>query len=156
MIGINSELAEREKTGNPVKIGLIGAGQMGVDVVAQVTRMKGIEVVAIADIDIDRARTAYEIAGTKGQVGRADSAEQADELVAQGKYVYAPDHRVITDMKGIDVMLEATGVPEIGAKAALRSARSGQHLAMMNVETDITVGPLLRRQRRPVCSGGGR
>lgn len=145
MIGINSELAERQKAGDPVKVGLIGAGQMGVDVVAQVTRMKGIEVVAIADVDIERARAAYKIAGTEGQTAQADSAEQAGRLVAQSKYVYAPDYRVITDVKGIDVMLEATGVPEIGAKAALRSARSGQHLAMMNVETDITVGPLLRR-----------
>jgi predicted homoserine dehydrogenase-like protein len=145
VIGINSELAEREKACNPVKIGLIGAGQMGVDVVAQVTRMKGIEVVAIADVNIERARTAYEIAGMNVQIGKAISTEQADQLVEQKKYIYAPDYRVITDMKGIDVMLEATGVPEIGAKAALRSARTGQHLAMMNVETDITVGPLLRR-----------
>jgi len=145
VIGINSELAEREKANNPVKIGLIGAGQMGVDVVAQVTRMKGMEVVAIADVDMERARTAYEIAGMKVQTEKADSAEQADELVAKNQYVYAPDYRVITDMKGVDVMLEATGVPEIGAKAALRSARAGQHLAMMNVETDITVGPLLHR-----------
>ena len=145
MIGINSELLERERAGNPVKIGLIGAGQMGVDVVAQVTMMKGIKVVAIADIDIERARKAYITAGIKAQTAQADSAKQADELVAQGKCVYAPDYRVITDMSIIDVMLEATGVPEIGAKVALRSARNGQHLAMMNVETDITVGPLLRR-----------
>ena len=34
-------------------------------------------------------------------------------------------------------------MPEIGARAALRSARSGHDLAMMNVETDITVGPIL-------------
>jgi predicted homoserine dehydrogenase-like protein len=142
---MNSELAEREKANHPVKIGLIGAGQMGVDVVAQVTRMKGIEVVAVADIALERARRAYEIAGMDIRVEQVDSAEKADELVARNKYVYAPDYRVITDMKGIDVMLEATGAPEIGAKAALRSARSGQHLAMMNVETDITVGPLLRR-----------
>jgi predicted homoserine dehydrogenase-like protein len=145
VIGINSELAERQKAGKPVKVGLIGAGQMGVDVVAQVTRMKGIEVVAVADIEIKRAKTAHEIAGTKCQMEQADSAEQADQLVAEGMYVYASDYRIITDMKGIDVMLEATGVPEIGARAALRSARSGQHLAIMNVETDITVGPLLHR-----------
>jgi len=145
VIGINYELAEREETKNPVKIGLIGAGQMGVDVVAQVTRMKGIEVVAIADVDVERARSAYETAGMNVRAGEADSATQADELIGQNKYVYARDYRVITDMETIDVMLEATGVPEIGARAALRSARSGQNLAMMNVETDITVGPLLRR-----------
>ncbi len=145
MIGINSELAERQKAGKPVKIGLIGAGQMGVDVVAQVTQMKGIDIVAIADIEIERAKDAYEIAGTKGQMAQADSAEQADQFISKDIYVYASDYRIITDMSGIDVMLEATGIPEIGARAAIRSARSSQHLAMMNVETDITVGPLLRR-----------
>jgi predicted homoserine dehydrogenase-like protein len=145
VIGINFELEEREKARRPVKIGLIGAGQMGVDVVAQVTKMKGIEVVAIADIQIEKAKTAYEIAGTKCQMEKADSAGQADQLVAEGTYVYASDYRIITDMKGIDVMLEATGIPDIGARAAIRSARSGRHMAMMNVETDITVGPLLHR-----------
>jgi predicted homoserine dehydrogenase-like protein len=118
---------------------------MGVDVVAQVTRMKGIEVVAIADIEIGRAKAAYEIAGANVQTTLADSARQADKFVSKGTYVYASDYRIITDMKSIDVMLEATGVPEIGARAAIRSARSSQHLAMMNVETDITVGPLLHR-----------
>jgi predicted homoserine dehydrogenase-like protein len=145
VIGINFELAEREITGNPVKVGMIGAGQMGVDVAAQVTQMKGIEIVAIADIDIERARDAYETAGVIAQRTQVDSAVQADRLVVQNNCVYTGDYRVITDMKEIDVMLEATGVPEVGAKAALRSARSGQHLAMMNVETDITVGPLLHR-----------
>ena len=53
------------------------------------------------------------------------------------------DYRIITDMKNVDVMLEATGAPEIGARAALRSARNGKDISMMNVETDITVGPIL-------------
>ena len=60
-----------------------------------------------------------------------------------GKRVAVADYRIVCDMRQVDVMLESTGVPEIGSRAALRSARNGQHLAMMNVETDITVGPLL-------------
>ena len=143
MIGLNEELAAREAEGKPVRIGLIGAGQMGVDVVAEVRMMKGIEVVVIADLDTARAREAYRIAMAEGEVVEAGSADEADEAVAAGKKVFTGDYRVVTDMKQVDVMLEATGVPEIGAKAALRSARTGQQLAMMNVETDVTVGPLL-------------
>ena len=74
----------------------------------------------------------------------AQTPAEADEAVAAGKRVITNDYRVVTDMEQIDVMLEATGVPEVGSRAALRSARNGQHLAMMNVETDITVGPILR------------
>jgi predicted homoserine dehydrogenase-like protein len=144
MIGLNTELMEKEKLGKPVRIGLIGAGQMGVDVVAEVSQMVGIDVVIIADIDPIRAKNAYIIAGVDGKAVQADSSTRADEFVAAGKKLYTDDYRIVTGMKQIDVMLEATGVPEVGAKAALGSSRSGQHLAMMNVETDITVGPVLR------------
>jgi len=144
MIGLNTTLEMREETGHPVRIGLIGAGQMGTDVVAQTMMMKGVEVVAIADIDSDRARAAYEIGGVDKEVVGAESPTDADEAVAAGRRIAAADFEVIADMQTVDVMLEATGVPEVGSRAALRAARSGQQLAMMNVETDITVGPILR------------
>lgn len=143
MIGLNEELEQREATGNPVRIGLVGAGQMGTDVVATTKMMKGARVVVTADIDIERAISAYKIAQIEDEVVVAESPAQADEAVSAGKRVAARDYRVVTGMKTVQVMLEATGIPEIGARAALRAVRAGQDLAMMNVETDITVGPIL-------------
>ena len=144
MIGLHTELAARAAAGNPVKIGLIGAGQMGTDVVAATSVMQGIVVAAVADLDPQRALAAYTIARIDADVVAASTAEEADAAVLAGKRVYTTDYRVITDMQQVDVLLESTGAPEIGARAALRAARTGHHLAMMNVETDITVGPLLR------------
>lgn len=145
MIGLNEELTKRAAQGNPVRIGLIGAGQMGTDVVAQTKMMKGIQVVATADIDLERAVNAFMIGQVQEEVVVASTWQDADAAVASGKRVATDDYRVITDMKNIDVMLDATGVPEIGARACLRSARNGQHIAMMNVEADITVGPAILR-----------
>jgi len=143
MIGLNAELQERHERNNPVRIGLIGAGQMGIDVVAQITMMKGIDVVAIADVNRARAKEVFEIAGLQGEVVEMGSAMAADAAIRAGKRVCTSDFRVVTAMRQVEVMLEATGVPEVGAKAAMLAARNGQQLAMMNVETDITVGPLL-------------
>lgn len=143
MIGLNTELEQREASGRPVRVGLIGAGQMGTDVVATTTVMQGVRIVVTADIDIDRARDAYRIGQVEGEVVVAETAAEADDAVEAGKYVAVADYRIVTDMRSLDVMLESTGVPEVGARAALRSARNGQDLAMMNVETDITVGPIL-------------
>lgn len=143
MIGLHHELQEREATGRPVRVGLVGAGQMGTDVVATTHVMQGVRVVVTADIDLERARDAYRIGQVESDVVVADSAAEADDAVEAGSVVAVTDYRVVTDMRTVDVMLESTGVPEIGARAALRSARHGQHLAMMNVETDITVGPIL-------------
>lgn len=144
MIGLNYELEARAAAGQPVRIGLIGAGQMGTDVVATTRMMQGVQVVVTADIDIERAIASYGIAQIDGEVVVAETAEQADQAARQGKLVAARDYRIVTDMQSLDVVLEATGVPEIGARAALRAARCGHDVAMMNVETDITVGPILR------------
>jgi predicted homoserine dehydrogenase-like protein len=144
MIGLNEELKLREQQGNPVIVGLIGAGQMGTDIVAETSMMKGLDIRIIADVNLDRAREAFAIARMEGEVVVAETAEDADKALAAGKLVAVGDYRILTDVKGIDVVIEATGVPEIGTRAALRSVRNGHDLAMMNVETDITVGPLLR------------
>ena len=46
---IAEALERRERDGRPVRVGLIGAGQMGTDIIVQMALMKGIEVVACAD-----------------------------------------------------------------------------------------------------------
>ena len=89
--------------GKPVRIGLIGAGQMGTDVIAETQMMQGIEVVATADIDIERAVAGYQIGQVDGEVVVADTPEQADAAVPAGKRVAVRDYRVITDMQNIDV-----------------------------------------------------
>lgn len=144
MIGLNGELAARAAEGRPVRIGLIGAGQMGTDVVAETSMMRGVEVVATADIDVTRAWEAYAIGRVDGDVVEASTVRQANAAVAAGRRVCITDYAVVVEMAAVDVVLEATGVPEVGARVALAAIRAGKHLAMMNVETDITVGPVLR------------
>jgi predicted homoserine dehydrogenase-like protein len=143
MIGLNKELEAYERSGRQVRIGLLGAGQMGTDVIAETQRMKGIEVVIAVDVDLQRARDGFSIGMIAAEVVEVHSAAEADAAVKAGKRVISNDYRIVCDMKTVDAMLDATGAPEIGARAALRAARNGQHLTMMNVEADITVGPIL-------------
>ena len=98
MIGLNTELEAREATGSPVRVGLIGAGQMGTDVVATTREMKGVRVVVTADIDLERARDAYRIGQIEGEVVVAKTAAEADAAVEAGKYVAVSDYRIVTDM----------------------------------------------------------
>jgi predicted homoserine dehydrogenase-like protein len=143
MIGLYKELEHREMIGQPVRIGLLGTGQMGTDVIATTKMMKGIDVVAAVDIVLENAFEAFNIAQLDVEVVEVKTATEADSAVRAGKRVVARDYRIVCEMQTVEVMLDATGVPEIGARAALRAARHGQHVAMMNVEADITVGPIL-------------
>ena len=52
--GLAADLARRlEETGRPIRVGLIGSGEMGTDIVTQCEQMTGITVAAIAEINLD-------------------------------------------------------------------------------------------------------
>jgi predicted homoserine dehydrogenase-like protein len=62
--GLATDLRKRmEKLGRPIRVGLIGSGEMGTDIVTQCDHMPGITVAAIAEINIDAAKKALRIAG---------------------------------------------------------------------------------------------
>ena len=54
------QLLEREKEGNPIKVGVIGAGQMGRGMVAQISTIPGMIVTGISDLNIEAAQKAKE------------------------------------------------------------------------------------------------
>ena len=136
-------LARQAATGRPVRVGLVGAGQMGRGFVAQVRRIAGMEVVAVADMDVSRATAALQSAGVEN-VTTGDDHDKLSSLVADGHTVATADAHVLTALP-VDMVIDATGVPEIGAQIALRSLLAGKHVGLLNVETDITVGWLLAR-----------
>src|SRR3954463_7077430 len=136
-------LDRQSTTGQPVRVGLVGAGQMGRGFVAQVRRIAGMEVVAVADIDVQRATGALQAAGIDN-VTTGDDYDKLSSVVAEGGTVALTDPTMLTSLP-VDMVIDATGVPEIGAQIALRSILAGRHVGLLNVETDITVGWLLSR-----------
>jgi predicted homoserine dehydrogenase-like protein len=70
-----------------------------------------------------------------------DPARFAD-AVDDGVAVLTTEAGVVADLP-VDVVVEATGVPNIGAEVALRSLLAKQHVVVLNVEADVTVGRYL-------------
>jgi len=146
-MGYTERLTERERTiGRPVRVGLVGAGQMGRGFVAQVHRIAGMEVVAVADVDLQRATGALQAVGQE-KVTTGDDLDELAGVVADGGTVAVNDAALLTALP-IDMAIDATGVPEIGAQIALRCLLSGKHVGLLNVETDVTVGWLLATMAR--------
>ena len=52
-------LAKRAAENNPSRVGIIGAGKFGAGLITQIISMQGIEVSAVADINLDSAKRAY-------------------------------------------------------------------------------------------------
>src|SRR3954451_25038500 len=78
LTGLAKDLAARAKSGKPIRIGLVGSGEMGTDIVARVAHMPGIEIGAISELNIPNAVKAVEIAYGKGD--RARQTRSGDEL----------------------------------------------------------------------------
>jgi predicted homoserine dehydrogenase-like protein len=148
--GLATDLASRlRKTGRPIRIGLVGSGEMGTDIVTQCDQMTGITVAAIAEINIDAARKALKISGRPPEsYVVADSRRAFDAALEGGMTAITNDAQAVCTNDQIDVIIDATGRPAVGAEIGLVAMEHGKHLVMMNVEADVTIGAYLQHEAK--------
>ena len=128
-MNLYSLLQSRAAAGNPVRVGLIGAGKFGSMYLSQVPTTPGMNVAMIADLDVPRARAACRSVGWAEELINATRfCDDAASLIADPK---------------VDVVIEATGHPAAGLKHAELALAAGKHIIMVNVEADVLAGPLL-------------
>jgi predicted homoserine dehydrogenase-like protein len=146
LTGLARDLAAREEAGKPIRIGVIGSGEMGTDLVTQASLMRGVRISAIATRRPHTALDAMTIAYGDEAMGReADSPAQASAAIGSGKIAITSAETLVTTPE-IDVVIDATGKPGVAADFDLLAMQHGKHLVMMNVEADVTIGPYLKQQ----------
>ncbi len=147
LTGLAQDLATYASTHTPIRIGLIGCGEMGTDIVTCAMLMDGIGVVAIADIRPDIAIKAVEIAyQSTGHSQIVSTTNALNAVIESGKIAIIDDAQKMLESGLIDVVIEATGLPGIGAELGIMAMERGKHLVMMNVEADVTIGSYLKAQ----------
>jgi predicted homoserine dehydrogenase-like protein len=143
-LSLAEALELRQKTGKPVRVGLIGAGQMGTDIVVQVAQMQGIEIAAVADIAPERVSQAAALADRQADIVSDDAG--LESAGRKGRIAATTSLDLICRSPAIDVIIDATGNPEAGSRVALTAIAARKHIVMMNVEADITIGSYLAAQ----------
>src|SRR6185503_11699149 len=133
--------------GRPVTVGVIGAGKFGTMFLSQARLTRGLHVVAVADLNVERAKSQLATAGWPVEQYAAPSLD--DALKKRATAVTADAAAMIADPR-IEVIVEATGIPEAGIAHALQAIEHGKHIVMVNVEADALAGPLLARKARAV------
>ena len=133
-------LAARAEEGNPVRVGLIGAGKFGTMFIAQARLMTGIHLVGIADLDVERAKASCLRTGWSDDQITAASMEQA---ATSGGTCITDDSSALIKAPGLEVLIEATGNPAVGIEHCLQAIDQGLHIIMVNVEADVLAGPVL-------------
>jgi len=128
-----------------VTVGLIGAGKFGTMFLSQARLTEGMHVVAVADLDVERARSQLKTAGWPAE---AYAAPSLDDAIKNGGTHVTADADTLLTFPNIEVIVEATGVPGAGIHHALRAVENGKHIVMVNVEADVVAGPLLARRAK--------
>ena len=147
LTGLAKDLAGRADSGKPIRIGLVGAGEMGTDIVSRVAHMRGIEIGAISELKAGAAAKSVEIAyGNIDRVQEVSTADAANAAMEQGKVAVTNSVNALLEAGLIDVVVDATGIPAVGAEIGLQAMERGKHLVMMNVEADVTIGAYLRSE----------
>lgn len=136
-------LLQRASDGNPVRVGLIGAGKFGSMYLSQARRTAGIHLVAVADLNPARAHEALVRVGwPAARIG----ARSFDEALAQASTFVTDDAAALIASAAIEVVIDATGSPAAGIAHVLLCCEHGKHVVMVNVEADALAGPLLARR----------
>jgi predicted homoserine dehydrogenase-like protein len=146
MNAIDEKLRDLEARNTPVIAALVGAGQMGQEILCQVQLMKGIRIPVVVDLTFERVEQAFQMARIDpGLVVSTNSLIEAQEVIDSGRYVATTDRRLATALTSIQAVIDATGSPEMGVTIAMECINTKKHIIMMNVECDVTVGPILRQ-----------
>ena len=80
--------AREAEVGRPLRVGLVGAGQMGRGFAAQLLRMPGISLSAVLDVDRSRAEEALTQSGLKPS--SATTTDAAVTAIENGESVARP------------------------------------------------------------------
>src|SRR5882757_2350632 len=145
-MNVDTALREREAAGNPIRVGMIGAGATGRAIALQLgTPVPGIRLSAIANRTPEHAARAFRDAGIQNW-SRVSSAREAESSIARGMPALTDDASVLTSCDAIDILVEVTGSVEPAASVVLQAIDHGKHVVLVNAELDSFIGPILKQK----------
>ena len=143
MIIIDNALKAREAAGNPIRVGMIGAGFMGRALLNQIVNTTpGERMVAVYNRHLDKAVEAYRYGGLEPEIARTQG--ELEDAIAKGTPVVTDDWTLLTRSSQIDALIDVTGAVEFGAHMVMDAFANGKHVVLMNAELDGTIGPILQ------------
>jgi predicted homoserine dehydrogenase-like protein len=144
MILVDDALQAREAAGNPIRVGVVGAGFMCQGLTNQIAHsVAGMQVVAISNRKVERAAGVFRYSGYQ-DVAFADTQRALDDAIACGRPVVTEDAFLLARSGLVDVLVDATGSVEFGARVTLEAFKHGKDVVLLNAEIDATIGPILQ------------
>ena len=103
----------------------------------------GMRAAAVSNRKPERAVQVFAYAGIE-DVRIAATQAQFDAAAGQGRPIVTEDAMMLARSDFIDVLVDATGSVEYGARVALEAFKHGKDVVLLNAEIDATIGPILQ------------
>ena len=144
MIIVDTALKKREQEGNPIRVGMVGAGYMGRGIALQIHKyVKGMKLVAISNRTLSKAEQAYRQAGVE-TVELVETVAQIEETIAENRFAITDDPMLLCEAGNIDALIEVTGTIEYSAHVVMKAIENNKHVILMNAELDASIGPIIK------------
>lgn len=149
MNSLYTKLRRLEDENKHIKVAIVGAGLMGKGMVSQMMLVKGMEPSLVISNKIQDAIEAYTLAGiARDDIVIAKNLREINKAMEQNKYIASDVTEYATKPNLIDVVVDATGVPDAGARIAMDAIFNKKHIILLNVEADVVVGPILNKMAK--------
>lgn len=143
MILVDTALRAREAAGNPIRVGMIGAGFMAQGLSNQIVHsVAGMRLVAMYNRHLPKAINTCRYAGLEPI--EVSTQRELDEAIRSGNIPVTEDAMLLARSEQIDVLVETTGSVEFGARLILEAFRHKKDVVLLNAEIDATIGPILQ------------
>jgi predicted homoserine dehydrogenase-like protein len=127
---------------------VIGTGGFGQTFITQAGRVPLLNARVAVDIAAETAAKAFLNAGVEARrIRTCRTAAEAAAAWAAGDHIAASDFAIVAELP-FDVVVEATGRPEPGARHCRLAIEAGKHVALISKEVDSVIGPGLAHAAR--------
>ena len=147
MLNLDLHLYKRAEEGKIIKCPVIGCGQQGSTLVAEMVGIPGMKPIIVCDVNLENAKKALGYAGIKDEdIYEAKTLSEANYLIEQGKWVVTQDGLMAASVDAADVVIEATGIPSISTDIIMKAIDNHKHIVTMSIECDTLLGPIFKKR----------
>ncbi|MCL6257699.1 Gfo/Idh/MocA family oxidoreductase [Aquiflexum sp. TKW24L] len=148
MILVDKSLKRREQTGNPIKVGMIGAGEMAKGMINQIMHYTpGMTVLAIFNRNPKRAEKVLQELGLS-DFEISNKIGEAEKIINEGRILLTSNIDLFLSLNRVEIVVETTGAVAFGAETILKAFEKGKHVLSFNAELDSTLGPILYQKSK--------
>ena len=141
--GLEMSIRRRCEAEGPIRVAVVGAGAAARMIIRHLlTSAPGIRLIAVANRTLDRA-TEIILRSHGCAPVVASSNDDLAGAVARNEIAVTPSAEILCGSSDAEVVIEASGTVELGARVALQALTNKKHVVLVNAELDLTLGPIL-------------